>query len=125
MTATLTNVVPKELPVMVESEVAYYLRLRLGPVLVWPFVLTTFRRAGNSDELLPYSFRANRRYYYAVEDVLRFAKKFAEECPDAKPNVKIQVVLAGNVAPTYRKTRIRYKTTGLADLTPPKKPALH
>jgi hypothetical protein len=122
---TLTNIVPKELPVMVESEVAYYLRMKLGPVMVWTFVLTTFRRAGNSDELLPYSFRANRRYYYAVKDVTRFAEKFAAECPDAKSHVEIQTALAGDVVPTHPKTRIGYKTTGLANLTPPKKPAQH
>lgn len=120
----ITNTLSKELSVMVESEAAFYLRMKLGPVMVWPFVLTTLRRAGNSDELLPYSFRANRRYYYAVKDVIRFAERFAEECPDAKPNVMIVTALAGEVAPTHRKTRLRYKISGLTELAP-KKSTLH
>lgn len=115
--------VPATLPVMIESEVAVYLRNHLGPVLVWPFVLTSLRRAGNQDELLPFAFRANRRYFYAVSDVLRFVEKFSAENPDAKPGVETETLLAGDVAPTHRKTRIRYKIAGLLAPTPKAAPA--
>lgn len=110
--------VPKDLPVMIESEVAYYLRMKLGPVFAWTFLLTNLRRAGNSDELLPYAFTANRRYYYAVKDVVRFAEKFAEECPDAKSGIGIVTALAGDVAPTSRKRRVRYGSDGLITIQP-------
>lgn len=112
------NAVSKNLPVMVESEVAYYLRMKLGPIMVWPFLLTNLRRAGNSDELLPYVFTANRRYYYAVNDVIRFAERFADMCPDAKSGVGVVTALASDVAPTSPKRRIRHQSDGLITVMP-------
>jgi len=104
--------------VMVESEVAFYLRQRLGPVLVWPFVLTGFRRAGVDDSPLPYRFRAGRRYYYTVSDVYKFADEFEASNPEAVMNKPAQAYSAGGIAPTHPKRRIRYRSDGLITIRP-------
>lgn len=114
----IATTVDPNLEVMVESEVAYYLRQELGPVLVWPFVLTELRRAGNSDELLPFSYRANRRYWYAKADVERFIDLFAEGSRDAQRGIEAQSLKSCQVEPTCRKTRIRYKASGLMAPSP-------
>lgn len=99
--------VPDDLQVMVESEVAFYLRQRLGPIRVWPFVVTSLRRLGCDNDELPFAFRSGRRYYYTEQDVIDFANRFEVEHPEVERRVPVQGCRAADVAPTYPKTRVR------------------
>lgn len=105
-------------PVMVESEVAYHLRQELGPVKVWPFVLTGLRRSGADDTLLPYLLKAGRRYYYAMADVEQFIEEFRAENPDCEGSTSPQLLRACDVEPTSPKRRIRYRCDDLTTVSP-------
>lgn len=110
--------VPGDLPVMLEAEVAFYLRLRLGTDRAWTFFLTSERKTGIDEPWLTPVFRAGRRWYYSQEEVFAFADRFAAEHPEAKPGVKPVIQLAKDVAPTSTKTRTRYRPAMLYTPTP-------
>lgn len=100
--------VPDDLPVMLESEVAYYLRQRLGHCRVWTFNITEQRRDGSRGLDLPFAFKVGRQYYYAERDVFNYADAFEAMYPgEVKLGVAVQVLRAGDIAPGCNKTRIR------------------
>lgn len=100
--------VPDDLPVMLESEAALYLRLRLGDCRVWTFNITHQRRGGSRGLELPFAFKIGRQYFYAERDVIAYADAFELQHPDeVNPTVPVQVLRAGEIAPGHRKSVIR------------------
>jgi hypothetical protein len=116
---TASHLIPANLELMPESEVAYYLRKRLGTMRVWPFQITGQRRNNCRGLDLPFAFKLGRQYYYAVKDVDDFAAAMEILYPDeAKSGEPVKVMKASDVLRERTASKVRPDLAKLT-ATPP------
>lgn len=85
-------------PVLVESELAFLLRLELGDLYAWRDFLVDARRGRHSDYSLPWAFKAGGRFFYHMSDVTSFIKQVRDVYPEADGHLPIVVEEAADVA---------------------------